>query len=432
MPMRSSRASDAGLAAQRRLLARLRDRRRARGARRAGNARSRAPTTSCLLVRRCDRSRAPRRHGAVARTNRRMLECLQPIVVMPGMVVHNCAPHPRTGRPTAAIHALGDPDGKRCSRSRSGSTGTTYRVWDHARLPMRPSMPVRARRGQHARDRGGAARHETCLTMPRRSCPSTTACSRSSTCDRGLGSIASVRASPRSCTAFAGARRSTGRVRPVVLERGRTAFIPAAGAAGPSRPTGPTPRSCSRACTSRRRGSQRAPARSRACAGPSPNRTGPREIIVIANGGDGQLVGDRFADLASELFRADGDVAITVHEEVERRGQLLGLLDAMAVWSAARRSERGATRRRARHHAARPGHAAQPDHPSSARHQALRADAGALARGRPVARCRLRIAVLVGRRRARARAHGLLRRGVEVGRRAAVRGARSLRRSSSI
>jgi len=59
---------------------------------------------------------------------------------------------------------------------------------------------------------------------------------------------------------------------------------------------------------------------------------GPREVLVIANGGDGPLVQQRLAALGAELFRADGTSVVTVHEEVVRRGQLLGLLDAMAAW----------------------------------------------------------------------------------------------------
>ena len=59
---------------------------------------------------------------------------------------------------------------------------------------------------------------------------------------------------------------------------------------------------------------------------------GPRQVIAIANGGDSEIVGRNLADLAAEIFRADNAVELMVHEERTRRGQLLGLLDAVRQW----------------------------------------------------------------------------------------------------
>lgn len=56
---------------------------------------------------------------------------------------------------------------------------------------------------------------------------------------------------------------------------------------------------------------------------------GPRQVLAIANGGDGPIVGAGLTSLARDIFRADGATRVLVHEEKTRRGQLLGLLDAL-------------------------------------------------------------------------------------------------------
>lgn len=56
---------------------------------------------------------------------------------------------------------------------------------------------------------------------------------------------------------------------------------------------------------------------------------GPRQVIAITNGGDGPIVKKRLEALRQDVFRADGETTIIAHEEVTRRGQLLGLLDAV-------------------------------------------------------------------------------------------------------
>ncbi len=59
---------------------------------------------------------------------------------------------------------------------------------------------------------------------------------------------------------------------------------------------------------------------------------GPGQVIAIANGGDSEIVGRNLEDLAAAIFRADNPVELMVHEERARRGQLLGLLDAVRHW----------------------------------------------------------------------------------------------------
>jgi hypothetical protein len=59
---------------------------------------------------------------------------------------------------------------------------------------------------------------------------------------------------------------------------------------------------------------------------------GPSQVIAITNEGDAKAVGQNLAELAAAIFRADNTVEIRVHEERTRRGQLLGILDAVRQW----------------------------------------------------------------------------------------------------
>jgi hypothetical protein len=59
---------------------------------------------------------------------------------------------------------------------------------------------------------------------------------------------------------------------------------------------------------------------------------GPGQVIAIVNGGDSEIVGRNLEDLAAAIFRADSAVELMVHEERARRGQFLGLLDALRQW----------------------------------------------------------------------------------------------------
>ena len=59
---------------------------------------------------------------------------------------------------------------------------------------------------------------------------------------------------------------------------------------------------------------------------------GPGQVIAIVNGGDSEIVGRNLEDLAASIFRADNAVELMVHEERARRGQFLGLLDAVRQW----------------------------------------------------------------------------------------------------
>ena len=56
---------------------------------------------------------------------------------------------------------------------------------------------------------------------------------------------------------------------------------------------------------------------------------GPSEVLVITNGGDGKIVEENLQNLSKQIFRSDGSTTIIAHEETVRRGQFLGLLDAI-------------------------------------------------------------------------------------------------------
>ena len=59
---------------------------------------------------------------------------------------------------------------------------------------------------------------------------------------------------------------------------------------------------------------------------------GPGQVIAITNEGDSEAVGRNLTDLAAAIFRADNAVELKLHEERTRRGQLLGILDAVRQW----------------------------------------------------------------------------------------------------
>lgn len=62
------------------------------------------------------------------------------------------------------------------------------------------------------------------------------------------------------------------------------------------------------------------------------NSEGPKVVIAITNPGDEDVVQERIDELKSVLFRKDGDVTVMAHPEETRRGQLLGLKDALESW----------------------------------------------------------------------------------------------------
>ncbi|MGB3242595.1 MAG: hypothetical protein WBB66_07065 [Candidatus Omnitrophota bacterium] len=62
------------------------------------------------------------------------------------------------------------------------------------------------------------------------------------------------------------------------------------------------------------------------------NSEGVEEVLVVTNPGDGSLVEEALKGIKKQIFRSDGKVEIMAHEEADRRGQWLGLLDAYKDW----------------------------------------------------------------------------------------------------
>lgn len=61
---------------------------------------------------------------------------------------------------------------------------------------------------------------------------------------------------------------------------------------------------------------------------------GVAEVLAITEGGDAAIVANTLTNLRNKIFRRDGKVKVKAHEERTRRGQLLGLLDAMDSYGA--------------------------------------------------------------------------------------------------
>lgn len=70
-----------------------------------------------------------------------MLDAMNAIEVVPGMVVHNANPArivDESGRaPSAEVHALGNPEGREILALEIRRPGPTFRAWDNVRFPLR-------------------------------------------------------------------------------------------------------------------------------------------------------------------------------------------------------------------------------------------------------------------------------------------------------
>lgn len=69
-----------------------------------------------------------------------MLDAMHEIPVAPGQVIFNVTPEPlrRQGVCSAEVHALGNPAQREILLLEIRKPGTTYRLWDNARFPLRP------------------------------------------------------------------------------------------------------------------------------------------------------------------------------------------------------------------------------------------------------------------------------------------------------
>lgn len=322
-----------------------------------------------------------------------MLELLGELPVRPGQVVFNATRG--DGVVSAEVHALGNPGQREILALEVRRPGPTLRAWDHARFPLRPLDIDGALAVLHI----GARRPESFLCEPV-AVPGRPGVWRSASCaafvidhlrPRAGAPVAQPAvAGPHTLHVIRGAvciERDTGAT---VLACGESALIPAgfgayravavggtADADASAEPelicvtvplpdgavlsTGPAAGGRLAAGAGGRGGTGAGRVGDAAGDGAAGGREasavqaarlanlgalrqvvdesrGPGQVLAIVNGGDGALVAGELTRLRRELFRADGRTSVFAHEERVRRGQLLGLLDAVA----AHRAERGA------------------------------------------------------------------------------------------
>lgn len=266
---------------------------------------------------------------ALAAINAELRGCMHAIPVAPGTVIHNAVPHPDDGLASSTLHALGNPAGRRVLALELRLAGETLRVWDHGRLPARAlalreamaNLPTGVDDPAHfmvAEADGPLALDNGVFTAER--VPLTS----NPVVRSGTGLAVFVHALHGRITLRGPADVAT------VIEPGHSALVPAAWAqwsahASEHAAVMMLASACIRPTRLARR--SRALAQLRHVVA---DDHGPREVLLVANGGDGPLVAARTAARTQLLFRADGRTRITAHEERTRRGQLLGLLDAVA------------------------------------------------------------------------------------------------------
>jgi hypothetical protein len=304
-----------------------------------------------------DRPRLLEALGTLDACYREMLDALNVVPVEPGMVVFN-ADQAGTGSagemPSAQIHCLGNPEGRSVLLLEVRRPGVTHRAWDHVRFPIRelgideafaavnvaPSQPTSfVVEPRPLAGRPGVVRSVECpafIVDHLRPSP-------------GVSVWATTEGAPTTLHGIRGVARLFGpdEVLWGLLRAGESLLLPAGVKSlrieaqtpeaelvqvliplptrevleEPAWPEAPSQREVSTADAKRQN-----LARLRGLIAES---LGPSEVLAIVNGGDARELGVRLRALVPALFRADGETQIHAHEEPLRRGQLLGLLDAL-------------------------------------------------------------------------------------------------------
>ena len=274
-----------------------------------------------------------------------VLDAMNVIPIAAGDVIYNANPSAARSSfvPSAEIHALGDPSGKRALIFEVRRPGVTYRAWDHLRFPVRPlaiagalasmscigSSPEQFRvEPRPLPDRPGVRRSvESPAFIVDHLHPS----AHRSIEVRAAGLPASLHALRGEVELRDHEGASMGRLRAgesMLLPQAHLPFFVRARVEpsellqitvpiGPRLPTSHEPSDDAKHYNWA--DLRRVVELSR----------GPREVLAIVNGGDAAAIAAHLEQAATQIFRADGDTRILVHEEPTRRGQLLGLLDML-------------------------------------------------------------------------------------------------------
>ena len=312
-----------------------------------------------------DQADRPRLHEALATLDERyreMLDMLNVVPVEPGMVIFNSdrpvPGHEEGGMPSAQMHCLGNPEGRWVLMLEVRRPGVTHRAWDHVRFPIRELAIDTALETVDI----GRSTSESFRVEPR-AVEGRPGVTRSVECPAfiiehlrprpGVAVFARTEGAPTTLHALRGTVRLYGpdELGWGLLRAGESLFLPAGikslrlEAQTPEaelvqvliplparevldKPTWADAPSRPRPAEAKRQNL----ARLRAAIDDS---LGPTEVIAIVNGGDARELGARLRAQVSALFRADGETQIHTHEEPVRRGQLLGLLDALRDYRSA-------------------------------------------------------------------------------------------------
>ncbi len=301
-----------------------------------------------------DRARLAEAVDTLDACYREVLDMLNVVQVEPGMVIFNSttADGEPGSMPSSQIHCLGNPEGRWVLLLEVRRPGVTHRAWDHVRFPIRElaidavfeSVNVAPSSAESFRveprplpGRPGVTRSVVCPAFViDHLCPRP-----------GVAVWATTEGAPTTLHCIRGVARLHGpdEVGWGLLRAGESLLLPAGVASlRIEAQTGdaelvqvlvplPPPEALDKP------GWSEYSSRSEPAEAKRQNLSrlleviedslGPTEVIAIVNGGDAHEIGARLRSLVPVLFRADGETEIHTHEEPVRRGQLLGLLDAL-------------------------------------------------------------------------------------------------------